>query len=53
MSPLEEFANWFGKDAEAFVKLINYPKLAQLMRRRKGALREKRARVREHAEKKR
>ena len=38
-----EFEYWFGKDAEEFDKLLSYPKLRQLMERKKGALRTARA----------
>ena len=34
-----EFEYWFGKDAEEFNRLLSYPKLRQLMARKKGALR--------------
>jgi hypothetical protein len=43
MVPLEEFEYWFGKDADEFVRLLSYPKLRQLMERKKGALRMRRA----------
>jgi hypothetical protein len=35
---LAEFVYWFGDDGAAFRKLINYPKLVMLMRRRKAAV---------------
>lgn len=43
MPPIEEFEYWYGKDAEEFDRLLSYPKLRQLMKRKKGALRMRRA----------
>jgi len=40
---MKEFEYWFGKDADEFVRLLSYPKLRQLMERKKGALRMRRA----------
>lgn len=42
-SAMEEFEYWFGKDEKEFVKLISYPKLRQLLKRKAGALRMARA----------
>ncbi len=39
MTEMGEFEYWFGKDAEEFNRLLSYPKLNQLMKRKKGALR--------------
>ena len=40
---LSEFEYWFGKDADEFNRLLSYPKLRQLIERKKGALRIERA----------
>ena len=40
-----EFEYWFGKDADEFNRLLSYPKLRQLIERKKGALRIERARA--------
>lgn len=42
-SPMDEFEYWYGKDADEFERLLSYPQLQQLMQRKKGALRMKRA----------
>ena len=42
-TPLQEFEYWFGKDAEGFDHLLSYPKLSQLMAKKKGAMRTARA----------
>jgi len=38
-----DFEYWFGKDASEFNRLLSYPKLRQLIERKKGALRIERA----------
>jgi hypothetical protein len=43
MTPMQEFEFWFGEDQEAFLKLLDYPRLDQLMARKKGYLRTRRA----------
>ena len=40
---LAELEYWFGKDADEFNRLLSYPKLRQLIERKKGALRIERA----------
>jgi len=45
MTPMQEFEYWFGKDADEFDRLLSYPKVRELMRRKKGALRMLRARA--------
>jgi len=50
LKPMEEFEYWFGKDAEEFVRLLSYPKIIELMKRRKGALRMMRAQAAREAE---
>ena len=45
MSGIEEFEYWFGKDADEFDRLLSYPKIRELARRKKGALRMARAKV--------
>jgi hypothetical protein len=42
-SPLDEFEYWFGTTADEFDKLLSYPKIRELMAKRKGTLRLKRA----------
>lgn len=42
--PIEEFEYWFGENADEFVKLINYPKIRKLAKRRRVNLRLMRAR---------
>ncbi len=39
MTAREEFEYWFGKNADEFSRLLSYPKLSQLILRKKGALR--------------
>jgi len=41
---IKEFEYWFGKDAEEFEKLISYPQIDKLCKRKKGKLRTMRAR---------
>jgi len=43
-SAMEEFEYWFGKDAKEFDRLLGYPKLRKLLKRKAGALRMARAR---------
>ena len=43
--PIGEFEYWFGKDADEFDRLLSYPKIRELARRKKGALRMARAGV--------
>ena len=43
-SKLEEFAYWFGETAEEFVRLLRYPRLRELLKRKKGNLRQLRVR---------
>jgi hypothetical protein len=43
--PIGEFEYWFGKDAEEFNRLLSYPKLRELMAKKKGALRTSRAKA--------
>ena len=43
--PTAEFEYWFGKDADEFDRLLSYPKIRELARRKKGALRMARARA--------
>ena len=45
MPPIEEFEYWFGKDEKEFNKLLSYPRLRQLFKRKKGALRLVRAKA--------
>lgn len=45
MRPIEEFEYWFGKDADEFDRLLSYPKIRELAKRKKGALRMARAAV--------
>ena len=40
---MDEFEFWFGKDADGFDRLMSYPKIRQLAKRKKGALRMRRA----------
>jgi len=40
---MEEFEYWFGKDAKEFDRLLGYPKLRKLLKRKAGALRMARA----------
>lgn len=42
--PTDEFEYWFGKDADEFDRLLSYPNVLLLAKRRKGAMRLKRAR---------
>jgi len=41
-TPIEEFEYWFGKDANEFDMLLSYPKIRQLMERKKGNLKRER-----------
>ncbi|MCP4567967.1 MAG: hypothetical protein GY841_10345 [FCB group bacterium] len=43
-SKLQEFEYWFGKTADEFDRLLSYPHIRDLMKRKKGALRMRRAR---------
>lgn len=36
---MNEFEYWFGKTPKEFVRLLSYPKLRELLRKKKGALR--------------
>jgi hypothetical protein len=45
--PTQEFEYWFGKDANEFERLLNYPKIRELTNRKKGALRLRRARAKQ------
>ena len=38
LNSIQEFEYWFGKNADEFVKLLNYPKLKQLCQRKKNYL---------------
>ncbi len=40
---IEEFEMWFGKNAQEFVRLLKYPKIRELTKRKQGALRYLRA----------
>ncbi len=40
---IDEFEYWFGKDAEEFCRLLKYPDVGKLMKRKKGYLRMERA----------
>ena len=42
-STIKEFEYWFGRDADEFDKLLSYPKIRELSKRKKGALRTMRA----------
>jgi len=46
-TPVEEFEFWFGRDEKEFVRLINYPKIRLLARRKKSDLRIRRAQAKE------
>ena len=48
MRPLEEFEYWFGRDEEEFVKLLTFPEIRELIKRKKSALRHYRLGVREN-----
>jgi hypothetical protein len=39
LGPVGEFEYWFGKDAGEFKRLLMYPKIDELMAKRKGSLR--------------
>lgn len=43
MGMVEEFEYWFGKSPEEFDRLLSYPKLRELLNRKKGSLRIRRA----------
>lgn len=45
MEPIEEFEYWLGGDAQEFERLISYPKIRELMKRKKGVLRMDRAKA--------
>lgn len=46
LTPIQEFEYWFGKNADEFIKLLNYPRLKQLCQRKKNALSLKRFKAR-------
>ncbi len=42
VTSMQEFVYWFGADEKEFTRLLNYPRIAELCKKKKGALREKR-----------
>jgi len=47
MSRIDEFEFWLGKDEHEFLRLLNYPKLSALLKRKKVDLRMRRAHANE------